>query len=345
MIFSIARYFFQLMFSILMLVTPIPSVAGEIIINAVGDIMLAGSWTHILKQKGYDFYFDHIRKELSDGDINLANLESPIAGSGEKFAEKKYSFKAEPAVAAALKGAGFNLVTVANNHSMDFGYLALKETFTHLGRAGITWSGGGANLQQARKPVVYWLHNRRIIFLSYSLILPLEFFAEKNKPGTAPGWEHFFVPDITVSRQHDSDIVIVSFHWGQEGSGMVQKRERAAAHAAIDAGADIIIGHHPHVLQGVERYKNGIIFYSLGNCAFASRSRTAEFGALVKFRLGDQIREAEILPLDVAPGRTEFQPRILSGKAAESVIRELNRLSKPLGTVIKKKGERFTIPF
>ena len=339
------RYIFSLTITILLLLAPLPSAAEEIIINAVGDIMLAGKWTHILKQKGYDFYFDKLRGELADGDINLANLESPIAGKGVEFRDKKYRFKAEPAVAAALKKAGFNLVTVANNHSMDFGYQALSETFTHLDKAGIAWTGGGKNLEQARKSVVYWLNNRRMIFLSYSLILPLEFFAGENKSGTAPAWNHFFVPDITKARQQKSDLVVVSFHWGDEGSNMVREKERMAAHAAIDAGADIIIGHHPHVLQGVERYKKGIIFYSLGNCVFASRSNTARYGALIKLRVGEQIREAEVLPLDVDHNRTNFQPRILSGKAAEPVINELNRLSKPFGTVIQQKGERFKINF
>lgn len=338
------RYAFSLIVTTLLLLTPFPSAAGEIVINAVGDIMLAGTWTHVLKQKGYDHYLDNLRQELADGDVNLANLESPIAASGVKFTDKKYLFRAEPAVAGALKRAGFNLVTVANNHSMDFGHQALVETFTHLKNAGIAWTGGGSNLEQARQPALYDIKGRKVAFLSYSLTRPLEFFAEKNRPGTAPAWKHLFTRDIVEARRN-ADHVVVSFHWGQEGSSVVEKRERMAAHDAIDAGADIVIGHHPHVLQGVERYKQGIIFYSLGNCTFASRSRTAEFGALVKFRLGKRLREAEVLPLDVEYSRTEFQPRILSAKSAESVIQELNRLSKPFGTVIQQKNGRFTISF
>src|SRR6185369_7938372 len=175
-----------------------------------------------------------------------------------------------------------------------------------------------------------------------SLTRPVEFFAAKQRPGTAPGWESIFLDDIALARSK-ADFVIVSFHWGQEGSDTAQPCQRTAAHRAIEAGADVVIGHHPHVLQGVERYKKGIIFYSLGNFAFASRSKTSDVSAIIRLRLNDKSREAEILPLDVLSSRVHFQPALLSGLQAEAVIDRLNELSRPLGSSIVTRGNSFFI--
>ena len=329
---------------ILLLLAPMVLAAEEVVINAVGDIMLAGRWTAAIRKKGYDFPFGGTTAELARGDINLANLESPIARGGSEFSGKKYRFRAEPQLAQAMRTAGFNLVTLANNHSMDFGGQALTETMLHLRGAGIDWIGAGDYLSEARKFALSTIKGAKIAFLGYSLTQPLEFFATAQRPGTAPGWEKNFMEDIARARQA-ADYVIVSFHWGKEGSSAAQSYQRTVAHRAVDAGADVIIGHHPHVLQGVERYRGGIIFYSLGNFAFASIGRTAEFGALVRLRLNGTSREAEILPLDVLNSRVHFQPQLLSGRRALGVIGNLNLLSKPFNTEILSRDGRYCIPF
>jgi poly-gamma-glutamate synthesis protein (capsule biosynthesis protein) len=281
---------------------------------------------------------------LKRGDINLANLESPIARSGSEYTDKKFRFRAEPAVATALRRAGFSVVTLANNHSMDFGGAALAETLQHLADAGIASVGAGDNLDAARKPAIVAAKGKRVAFLGYSLTQPVEFFAGKTRPGTAPGYEKLVQADVAAARAQ-ADYVIVSFHWGKEASTVVQEYQRTAAHRAIEAGADVIIGHHPHVLQGAERYKHGIIFYSLGNFTFAAKGTTADVSAIVRLRLGDNKREAEVLPLDVLNRRVGFQPRLLSGERAETVIGRLNSLSRPFGTEILVKDGRYSIPF
>lgn len=324
--------------------TALPAPAEEIVINAVGDIMLAGRWTPLLKKKGFDLPFNGMRAELAKGDINLANLESPVASSGREFITKKYRFRAEPELARAIYGAGFKVVTLANNHSMDFGDQALLQTMQNLESAGIAWIGAGANLDEARKIALFKVKGKTIAFLGYSLTHPVDFFAGHQHPGTMPGWEKYVKADIIRARQK-ADYVIVSFHWGKEGSSAAGANQRTAAHKAIEAGADAVIGHHPHVLQGIERYKNGIIFYSLGNFAFASTSKTADVAAMVRLRLDGARREVEILPLDVLYSRVRFQPQLLSGKRAEAVIRRLNRLSQPLGSSIETRGDRFYITF
>lgn len=326
------------------LIIPKPIMAEEIIITAVGDIMLAGKWSPLLRQKGYNTPFDGVRSLLALSDINLANLESPIAEGGEEYVGKKFRFRAEPQLAKALRSAGFNLVTVANNHSMDFGGEALKETFKYLKDNGIAWTGAGENLVDARNMALYTLKGKKIAFLSYSLTQPTDFFAGKNRPGTAPGYEKFVTADVTNARIQ-ADYVIVSFHWGKESNSRVQPYQRVIAHSAIKAGADVIIGHHPHILQGIEVYKNGIIFYSLGNFAFASKSKMADVSAIIRLRLNNEGHEAEILPVDVLHRRVGFQPQLLTGKRGTKVIEKLNNLSKPFKTEIQSSKGRYSILF
>lgn len=328
----------------LLFLAPALAADQEIVINAVGDIMLAGRWTPHLREVGYDFPFARLKGELSSGDINLANLESPLARCGMEFSAKKFRFRGEPAIAPSLRRAGFTLVTLANNHSMDFGWQALEETRRHLRDAGIAWIGAGENLEQARRMMIFTVRGKRIAFLGYSLTQPIEFFAGPTRPGTAPGYARLVVADVANARRQ-ADYVIVSFHWGREASTTVQAYQRDTAHRAIQAGADVIIGHHPHVLQGVERYQRGIIFYSLGNFAFASKSSTADVAALVRLRLNGTQRQAELLPLDVLHRRVGFQPRLLTGEGRAAVITRLNQLSRPFGTEIRNQEGRYVLAF
>jgi poly-gamma-glutamate capsule biosynthesis protein CapA/YwtB (metallophosphatase superfamily) len=139
---------------------PLCAQSEEIVVSAVGDIMLAGRWAPLLKKKGYDHPFGGVTAALADSDINLANLESPIANGGREYTSKKFRFRAEPEVAKAIRKAGFNLVTLANNHSMDFGGGALAETMANLEAAGIAWIGAGENLAEARRMAIFTVKDR-----------------------------------------------------------------------------------------------------------------------------------------------------------------------------------------
>jgi poly-gamma-glutamate synthesis protein (capsule biosynthesis protein) len=323
---------------------PLTALAEEIVINAVGDVMLAGRWAASIRKSGYGSPFRGVAAELKTGDITIANLESPIARGGVEFTGKKFRFRAEPELAGALKESGINLVTLANNHTMDFGGQALMETIKNLESAGVARIGAGETLAEARKMALYTIKGKKIAFLGYSLTQPVEFFAVRNRPGTAPGFEKFFVEDIRRARQ-EADHVIVSFHWGTEGRSDIQPYQRTVAHKAIDAGADVIIGHHPHVLRGIERYKTGIVFYSLGNFAFASRGKSADAGLMVRLRFSEGKREAELLALDILHRRVGFQPQPVSGEQAARIIERLNTLSNPLNTHVQDRDGRYVIAF
>lgn len=318
--------------------------SAELVVNAVGDVMLAGRWGGELKKQGFRIPFALVADELKKGDITVANLEMPLAASGNEFIGKKFRFRGDPAIAPALKLSGINLVTLANNHIMDFGAEALEETLRHLEKADIAWIGAGENLSEARKMALYAIKGKKIAFLGYSLTQPTEFFAGKTRSGTTPGVEKIFAEDIKSARRQ-ADYVIVSFHWGKEGTHQTDEHQRAIAHKVIDAGADVIIGHHPHVLRGIERYKRGIIFYSLGNFVFASKGKAADSTVIVRLHLDENKREAELLPVDILHRRVRFQPLLLTNGKGAHIIEHLNKLSRPFNTNIETVEGSYRIPF
>jgi poly-gamma-glutamate synthesis protein (capsule biosynthesis protein) len=326
------------------LLLAVPHFAGaeKIVLTAVGDIMLAGSGVATFAKKGYEYPFVATGLELRRSDIAIGNLEAPLARRGTEFTGKKFRFKASPKAAAALRTAGFSVVTLANNHIMDFGLVGLQETMENLASEKIVFAGAGENLAAARRPALVERKGKKIAFLAYSLTQPLEFFADGNRAGTAPGYARLFREDIRQAK-YIADYVVVSFHWGAELASFPKSYQVDAGRRAIDAGADLVIGHHPHVLQGVERYRRGLILYSLGNFAFGSMSRQADTSILARITLDGTVREAELIPLNVLNTQVRFQPGILKGTRGRAVISRLNELSRSWNTEIVSEGERYLV--
>lgn len=315
--------------------------ADGIVVTCVGDIMLAGSATPTLARTGYDYPFARTAKELRRGDIAIGNLEAPLTGRGDEYRDKTYRFRAEPAAAAALKRAGFSVLTLANNHIMDYGDVGLRDTLATLSRHGIAHTGAGSSLADARREAVVMARGKRVAFLAYSLTFPAEFYAGAKRAGAAPGYAPHVREDIRRA-QAKADYVVVSFHWGAERTEFPKQYQMETARLAIDAGADAIIGHHPHVLQGIEFYRGKPILYSLGNFAFGSRSTAADRSVMARLTLSDTGTMVDLIPLNVLYGETRFQPAILTGEKGVEVMERLNRLSEPFGTVISGSAGRFT---
>ena len=318
--------------------TPSTDEAPEVRIAAVGDIMLGGTAEPEMLKYGYDYPFERTQSVLQQAQIVFGNLEGPLTGGGATETPKKYVFRSPPdKVAPALARAGFNVVSLANNHSLDYGPQGLEDTRNALEKAGIRGIGAGRNLAEARTPVYIVKHGVTVAFLAYSLTFPEEFWAGPDKPGTAFGHEQDVRADVAAARQN-ADLVVVSFHWGQEGKTELRDYQVQLAHAAIDAGASAVLGHHPHILQAVERYQNGIILYSLGNFAFGSYSNTATRSvvALLTFR-NRQWTELRLLPINVRNAEVVFQPRPLSGQDAAEVVETLKQLSLARQTALENR--------
>jgi poly-gamma-glutamate synthesis protein (capsule biosynthesis protein) len=241
--------------------------SGTINLIFVGDIMVAhDEETGKLIEQGVD-PFEPFASLLKAADISVGNLECVVAEKGEPV-KKPYRYRADPRCLPLLKQ-HFTAFTVANNHSGDFGKAAFGEQCGLLEKAEIPYFGGGRNKADAHKPWIINQHGVRIAMLGYCEVYLKSFQAEDNVPGVA--WsehDHEVLSDIrTAHEKYKADVVIPFMHWGDEGDPPT-KREKSFARKMIDAGADVVVGAHPHVTQGAEYYKNRLIVYSLGNFLF-----------------------------------------------------------------------------
>jgi poly-gamma-glutamate capsule biosynthesis protein CapA/YwtB (metallophosphatase superfamily) len=312
----------------------------EMTIAAVGDLMLGGRVEPFLKEFGPAYPFTEVMPTLGKADVVVGNLESPISLRGKAVENKKFTLRAGPLAATALRQAGVRVVTLANNHSMDFGPLALQDTLAALDENGILSAGAGMDLDDARSPALLKVKGKTLAFLSYSLTFPLEFFASVSRPGTAPGYSDYVKTDIEKARKR-ADLVIVSFHWGAELMTAAKDYQVELSHQAIDWGADLVLGHHPHVLQELEIYKGRLIAYSLGNFVFGSESnRTNTSMILLLTFQGNTLVRVEAVPLDVNNYRVKYRPHILTGPAAADVVAAINTASERFRTKLEIRKDR-----
>lgn len=241
-----------------------------------------------------DSSFRHVAPMFREGDLAFCQLEAVLSEQGDLSSVTRMGCSSRPEVAQTLKKAGFDVVSFASNHALDYGRTAFKETLQHLRDADLHVIGAGENETIARQYSIVDVKGTKVAFLGYCSILPQGFWAEEARPGCNPARgitayvpvEHDqpqtpcrmysfphpddlkkMLEDIKDARQK-ADIVVVSIHWGIHfKEAVIADYERYYAHFAIDAGADLILGHHAHILKPVEVYKGKAIFYSLGNFA------------------------------------------------------------------------------
>ncbi len=247
--------------------------AGQVRLLMVGDIMLDDGPGQVIAS-GRD-PFAPFASLLADGDYTIGNLECPVATTGKALDSKIYTFRAHPRVLPVLKR-HIDAVALANNHSGDYGKTAFAETLALLKQQQLPYFGGGANLREAHAPL--WLEKSglRVALLSYNEFKPRAFEAGASQPGIAWSEDAQVIADIRAARAAGADVVIPFMHWGWERETTPSARQRQLARTLIDAGADAVVGGHPHVTQGAETYRGKPIIYSLGNFVFDGFERPAE---------------------------------------------------------------------
>ncbi|WP_374603063.1 CapA family protein [Niveibacterium sp.] len=249
--------------SVLALVAP--AKADTLRLMFVGDIMLDDGPGKTIAAGGDPLAeFDAL---LRGADFTIGNLECPVATTGKALDNKPWTFRADPSVMRVLKGR-FDALGVSNNHSGDYGREAFVETLKHVRAADIASFGGGANLVEAHAPL--WIEQKglRIAVLAYNEFKPRSFEAGAKWPGIAWSEDSQVVADIKNARKAGADLVIPFMHWGWEHEREPGPRQVELAHRMIDAGADVVVGGHPHVTQGASLYRGKPIIWSLGNFVF-----------------------------------------------------------------------------
>lgn len=312
---------------------------------------------------------------LREADVAFANLETTLAESKPYYHPRPttYKFRADPSNAGSLRSLGIDVVSLANNHVFDYGDSAFIETLKALDDVGIKHVGAGLNLDEALNPVILDIKKHRIAFLGFATVFPITGIASHDRPGVAavrnkiiyefeswrlptdlrPGYAHLpkirespidedlrMMKDCIKGAKDRSDFVVVSVHWGREYEDIPSEGQRELGHNIIDAGADLVIGHHPHTAQAIEIYNDKYIFYSLGNFAMQVEWDIARCEMFLNeaFMVKVDIVDREISRVELLPTRTDKTGLPMITEDSPNVIKHLKDISSPLNASITPHG-------
>ncbi|MGL5080848.1 MAG: CapA family protein [Microcoleaceae cyanobacterium] len=285
-----------------------------------GDVTLSNSFEETVG-KDYPWAFQKLQ-EYRDADLAMVNLENPLTRSTLRRPNKQFNFKAAPEAVQVLKEGGIDIVNLANNHAMDYEEPGLVETLKTLEKAGIHAVGAGREITEARRPEIIEVKGQRIAYFGY---YDADFHAaEAGIAGTNPRHNNRIAEDIKAVRDQ-VDWVIVNFHWGVELAEYPGDWQIELARFTVDQGADLVVGHHPHVLQGAEVYRGRPIIYSLGNFIFGGNRRSNYDTAVLKVALrADHQMKVEFLPIEVR----QYQAAVAQGKQGDEILQRIEKLSR-----------------
>ena len=314
---------------------------NEILLMAVGDIYI--------NREDPNTVFRDILPLFKNKDILLGNLETTLIDEILPVAlGRTTSLKASQRMIEGIVNANFDLMSLANSHTTDYGPTGLLKTIEVLDRNKILHTGAGKNLDEALKPVIIIKNNLKIGFLSYeATVWSLFAGAKKGKPGTARVNVNPLLPfpqvakeDIIKMAQHIKnvkstvDVLVISLHCGAELTTTLAPHQKSIAHTAVDSGADIVIGHHPHVIQGIEVYKEKIICYSLGNFIFDNEifKNPEDATIIFKANISPTKMNISLVPILNDGGNLKLLER--SESKYKEILRKIGELSQELGTKI-----------
>ena len=282
---------------------------------------------------------EKVRPYLETAQLAFVNLECPISDEGSPKVGKEYTFRAPLALAQGLTSAGIDVVSVANNHVLDYGQAALADSIENLDLAGVAHAGAGSNRASAAAPAILVTPAGTVAVLAFTSIIPSGFTATAKQGGVNPAvYDYAKVLESIEAASQKTDFVVVSVHWGTEYSSKADSGQRSLAHRMIDAGADLIIGHHPHVIQGIELYKNRVIAYSLGDFVFDHWSRLTGEAFVLQVTLPHEgVPSVNIVPVYL--NDTTGVPAPVSGKEADAILGRLTDLSASLGLRLVQEGD------
>jgi poly-gamma-glutamate synthesis protein (capsule biosynthesis protein) len=297
---------------------------------AVGDVLLDRGVADAIAAHGMDSLLAVVAPQLQAAHLAFANLECPISAVGPHSAENAI-FRADPATIAVLQQGGFDVVSLANNHTLNAGLEGLIETIGHLESAGIGYVGGARDPAHGSDPLFVTVQGQRLGFLAFT---HLDFYHESQSQVDG---DLSNLRQAVAAARPNCELLCVSIHWGVQHSQTATQEQARVAHAAIDAGADLILGHHPHVLQGIGIYRQRLILYSMGNFVFDKQDKRQDRSAIfdLYYTPGVGLR-LWVTPVRIPAARCG--PEYAAGGANASILDELARLSDPLGVTLTQAG-------
>ncbi len=288
-----------------------------------GDVMIGNAVEQIYDTQGITgIVSEEILAEMQNADIMMLNNEFQFSNRGTPMEGKQYTFQTDPKYVQVLLDLGVDIVSLANNHSLDFGQEALLDTFTTLDNAGILHVGAGDTKERAEALQIIEVNGKKFGFLSATRVIPVvEWNIENCQPGLFATYDDTRLVQRIKESREECDFLTVYVHWGIEREAYPQDYQRNIAAHCFEAGADLIIGAHPHCLQGIEFMNGKPVFYSLGNYIF---NQNIESTALVKAVVkADGTTEYSFLPAFAKDRKTELK----KGEEAETVFSYMNEIS------------------
>lgn len=293
---------------------------SKIVLAAVGDIMLSrGVEQKMIARKDWKYPFLPTASITNGADIAFGNLETTII-AGKIIPSGSFTFRTDPKALEGLSLAGFDVLSLANNHMMNFGLKGLESTLQNLDGAGIGHIGAGLRREQIYAPVVKETKGTKFGFLAYTYAQE-QVSSNGDIYGTAYADTAKMKAQVTELRK-SVDVVVVSMHIGTEYEAQPNAAQKNFARTAVDAGASLIVGHHPHTVETFEKYNDGYIIYSLGNFVFDQMwSEETRLGAIAKVTFENKkISGIEFVPVKIFD---YSQPQILTGAQAEMILKRL----------------------
>jgi poly-gamma-glutamate capsule biosynthesis protein CapA/YwtB (metallophosphatase superfamily) len=307
---------------------------------AGGDVLGDRGVGAFMDAHGGPAVFAKVKPYLEKAQLAFVNLECPISDLGTRKAGKQYTFRGRAVLTEGLVSAGIDVVSMANNHVLDYGQAAFKDTLLRLNAAGIAHAGAGLDSTAAATPALLITPAGTVAVLAFTEIIPSDFAATADQGGINP---------VTPDRKRmlasikaaaaKADFVVVSIHWGIEYTGQANSVQRVLAHQVIDAGADVILGHHPHVIQGIEVYRDRLIAYSLGDFVFDHYSRQTGEAFVLQITL-PRTGPPSVNVVPVYLNDQSGVPTPVSGEEADVILGRLIKQSGALGTKLVQEGDR-----
>lgn len=324
----------------------IPSAAAQtlpgsdrLVIAVAGDTLPESSWAG---PQEVEHFLDAMREEFARADLVFLNLEQPITAAhtvtpnknpADVAAGRDYILRARnPAIPRIIKEAGVGLVGLANNHMMDYTAAGLRDTLRAFREAGLPVVGAGLKLD-AERAFIFRKDGRRVALLAFSDVVPRNSEATETRLGIASAKDETDLVEAIQRARRQAEFVILMMHWGGQGNHAITLRQHRLARVAAEAGCDVVVGMHPHVLQGVE-YLGGVpVFYSVGNFAFASKRPAGRECVLVRLTFGSRELEAvELVPVEIS---SQGVPRIANGARGQEILSHLDGFCRMFNTQVQ----------
>lgn len=317
------------------------AVSGTVKITAVGDCTLGTdvdfetdtNFDTVYKKNDASYFFKRALKYTGEDDLTIANLEGPLTSVTEATdkGENSYNFRGNTSYTKILQKGSVEVVNLANNHSFDYGSDGYTETKKVLDKAKIGYACGDLVYTKT-------VNNIKVGFFGINATAGYDDAASMLKQ------------DIKTLEGEDCDLIIAEFHWGTEGNYDPDTEQVELAHKAIDAGANLVIGAHPHVLQGIEVYKDAYILYSMGNFVFGGNDNPRDYATMLfqmtftfendELVADTSLKSAQIIPFRLSTSKTinNYQPIAVGGDEGVSIVKDINKRSKAL----KGSGAEFS---